>query len=150
MTSSYKTHYILYALSSSHTVFSLYLNLSFIILVLPFFNLKVAPYQFFFSPKLIYSQYSDSFIHPFIHFQFFKTGFLCVTLAILELALQTRLALKLQRSTSLCLSSARIKGVHHHHPCTVKSIQMTYLRPNFSSILSRIDPGSFLQKFYSV
>ena len=42
-------------------------------------------------------------------FQFFETGFPCV----LELTLQTRLALNSQRSICLCLLSARIKGVHH-------------------------------------
>jgi hypothetical protein len=40
--------------------------------------------------------------------------FLCVMLAVLELALQTRLALNSQRFTSLCLWGAGIKGVRYH------------------------------------
>ena len=47
---------------------------------------------------------------------FFKTRFLSVQLWDLALALQTRLALNSQRSTCLCLLSARIKGVRHHRP----------------------------------
>jgi hypothetical protein len=43
---------------------------------------------------------------------FFKTRFLCVALAVLKLALQTRLALNSQRSTC----SAGIKGVHCQYP----------------------------------
>jgi hypothetical protein len=48
-------------------------------------------------------------------FCFFGTRLLCVALAVLELALQSRLASNSQRSSCLCLLSARIKGVHHHH-----------------------------------
>jgi hypothetical protein len=44
-----------------------------------------------------------------------ETGFLCGALAVLELTLQTRLASNSQRFTCLCLSSAGIKGVCHHH-----------------------------------
>jgi hypothetical protein len=43
---------------------------------------------------------------------FFETGFLSVDLAVPELTLKTRLAT--QRSTCLCLLSARIKGMCHH------------------------------------
>ena len=46
---------------------------------------------------------------------FFETGFLCVALAVLELALLIRLALNLKRSSSYCLASAGLKGVCHHH-----------------------------------
>ena len=42
-----------------------------------------------------------------------------VVLAVLELALQTRLASNPQRYACLCLPSIEIKGVHHHHPVTV-------------------------------
>ena len=52
------------------------------------------------------------------YFWFFKAEFLCVVLAVLELALYTRLALNSQRSICLCLLSARIKGVCHHCPAT--------------------------------
>jgi hypothetical protein len=45
----------------------------------------------------------------------FETGFLCVALAVLELTLETRLALN-QKSACLCLSSAGIKGECHHCP----------------------------------
>jgi hypothetical protein len=45
----------------------------------------------------------------------FKTVYLCIiALAVLQLALQTRLVSNAQRSTCLCLLSARIKGVHHY------------------------------------
>jgi hypothetical protein len=43
------------------------------------------------------------------------TGFLCIALAVLKLALQIRLASNSQRSTCLCLPSAGTKGVQHHH-----------------------------------
>jgi hypothetical protein len=46
-----------------------------------------------------------------IYFQFFKTGFLYVAIAVLEFILWT---LNSQRSACLCLLSAGIKGVHHH------------------------------------
>jgi hypothetical protein len=42
-----------------------------------------------------------------------NTGLLCVALAVLYLALWTRLALNTQRSTASFLS-ASIKGIHHH------------------------------------
>ena len=44
----------------------------------------------------------------------FETGFLCVTLTVLELALQTMLAMNSQRATCLCLQSAGITGTHQH------------------------------------
>ena len=47
-------------------------------------------------------------------FWLFETGFLCVALAVLELALQTRLSSDSQRSSCLCFSSAGINGVCHH------------------------------------
>jgi hypothetical protein len=61
-----------------------------------------------------------SFILFYIYF--LETGFLCVSLAVLELCRpgwpQT------QKSACLCLPSAGIKGVHHHRPATkqVKSL----------------------------
>lgn len=51
-----------------------------------------------------------------VSIQFFKTGFLCITLAILERALQTRLPSNSQRSTCFCFTSAGIKGMYHNHP----------------------------------
>jgi hypothetical protein len=48
-------------------------------------------------------------------FWFFETGFLCVALAVLELTLWTRLASN-SEIAYLCLPSAGIKGVRHHHP----------------------------------
>jgi hypothetical protein len=51
----------------------------------------------------------------FIYFFIIEMEFLCVALTALELTLQTGLALKSQRSTHLCLSSAGIKGLHHYH-----------------------------------
>ena len=48
-------------------------------------------------------------------FWFFKTGSLCVALAVLD-ALQARLVLNSQRSTCLCLPNVGIKGVHQHSP----------------------------------
>ena len=47
---------------------------------------------------------------------FFITEFLCVALAVLELSLQSRLTLNSQKSSCLCLTSAGIKGMHHHQP----------------------------------
>jgi hypothetical protein len=44
----------------------------------------------------------------------FETGSYDVTLAGLEQAMETMLALNLQRSTRLCLSSAGIRGLLHH------------------------------------
>ena len=52
--------------------------------------------------------YQDTF------FLFFETGFLCISMAFLELALLNRLALNSQKSFCLCLQSAGIKGVCHH------------------------------------
>lgn len=46
---------------------------------------------------------------------FLKIGLLCVALAVLKLALWTRLALNSPRSMCLCLVSAGIKGRPHHH-----------------------------------
>jgi hypothetical protein len=51
----------------------------------------------------------------FFFFWFFETGFLCVALAVLELTLWTRLASN-SEIAYLCLPSAGIKGVRHHHP----------------------------------
>lgn len=45
---------------------------------------------------------------------FFETGFHYVTMASLELATQTRLALNSQKSAHLGLRGATIKSVHHH------------------------------------
>jgi hypothetical protein len=48
-------------------------------------------------------------------FWFFKTGFLCVALAALELTVdQAGLEPGTQKSACLCLPSAGIKGVRHH------------------------------------
>ena len=52
------------------------------------------------------------FLFLFIYL-FFESGFLCVALAVLELTLQTRLALNSERSSCFYLF-ARIKSVHHH------------------------------------
>ena len=50
-------------------------------------------------------------------FWFFETGFLCVALEpILALAVDTKLTCKSQRYSCLCLVSAGIKDVSHHHP----------------------------------
>ena len=46
-------------------------------------------------------------------FGVFKTGFLCVALAVLELTLKTRLALN-SEIRQLLPPSAGIKGVRHH------------------------------------
>ena len=46
--------------------------------------------------------------------ELFETRFLCVVLTILELALWTKLVSNSQRSTYLCLPSARIKGIYHY------------------------------------
>jgi hypothetical protein len=43
-------------------------------------------------------------------FSFFQTGFLVVTLGVLELTLQIMLGLK----PAICFPSAGIKGVHQH------------------------------------
>ena len=61
-------------------------------------------------------------IHSFIHSInqliyldfFFRTGFFCVALVVLELTLQTMLASNSQRSAYFCLLSDGTKGVHHH------------------------------------
>lgn len=49
----------------------------------------------------------------------FQTGFLCVTLNVLGLALYIRLASNSQKSP--CLSSDGIKGMHHHIWLSVES-----------------------------
>jgi hypothetical protein len=51
----------------------------------------------------------------FFFFWFFKTGFLCVDLAVLELTLY-QAGLELKKSTCLCLPRAGIKGMRHHRP----------------------------------
>jgi hypothetical protein len=54
----------------------------------------------------------------FISFSFlllFSRQSFSVALAVPELTLWTRLTSNSQRSASLCLPSAGIKGVHHHH-----------------------------------
>ena len=67
-------------------------------------------------------------------FWVFKTGFLCVSvLAVLELALYTRLALNSKRSDCLHLRSAGIKSVRQHHRT------MNYLRARTMSILFKVD-----------
>ena len=45
---------------------------------------------------------------------FSEAGSLCLPLAVLELSVQTRLALNSQRSSRFCLQSAGIRGVHHY------------------------------------
>jgi hypothetical protein len=53
---------------------------------------------------------------------FYKTGFFllffffCVTLAVLELTLELRLASNSQGSTCLCVPGSGIKGLCHHCP----------------------------------
>lgn len=44
----------------------------------------------------------------------FEMEFLCVTLAVLELALETRLSLSVHRSACLYLLSPGIEAMHHH------------------------------------
>jgi hypothetical protein len=51
----------------------------------------------------------------FVCFLSFEAGFLCVALAVQELALQTRLASNSQTSFCFYLLSARIKGIGHYH-----------------------------------
>lgn len=46
----------------------------------------------------------------------FEMEFFCIVLAVLELSLQTILALNSQRSACFCLPNTAIKGVHHHWP----------------------------------
>ena len=57
--------------------------------------------HFFINGKLI------CYCYVSCQFMFFETGFLCVALAVLELALQTRLA---SNSACICLPSDGIKG----------------------------------------
>lgn len=48
-------------------------------------------------------------------FSFFQTAFLCVvSLDVLELTLQTRVALNSQKYVCLCFLSVEIKGMFHH------------------------------------
>jgi hypothetical protein len=54
----------------------------------------------------------------FYFFWFFKTGFLCVVLAVMELDLYARLASNSERSLCLCFLSVGTKDVRHHHPAT--------------------------------
>lgn len=49
----------------------------------------------------------------FVLFCYFETGSPYVVLAVLALTLKARLSYKSQRSICLCLSIARIKGLHH-------------------------------------
>ena len=53
---------------------------------------------------------------PFFFFFLPETGFLCVAWAVLELTLYRPGWPRTQKSTCLCLPSAEIKGVRHHHP----------------------------------
>ena len=55
----------------------------------------------------------------FFIFVFFERGSYILALAVLELTLQTRLALNSQRSAYLCLPSARIKDTCHHTQCSL-------------------------------
>ena len=58
----------------------------------------------------------------FLSLFFFEAEFLCVTLAVLDRALQTRLAWNSQRFACLCLPWAGIKGMHHHCPTTLATV----------------------------
>jgi hypothetical protein len=60
-------------------------------------------------------------------FWFFKTGSLCVSLAVCVLALLTRLASNSQRSACLCLSHTGIKGMHHYYPALLDIIAFTWV-----------------------
>jgi len=60
-----------------------------------------------------------SHLWDFFSFGGCETESLFVTLDILELTLYTRLAPNSQRSACLCLSSDRIKGMHHHYAAWV-------------------------------
>lgn len=60
-----------------------------------------------------------SFIHLFIHFET-QTRVSCITLAGLELTIQTKLALNLERLACLCLASAGIKSVYHSYQPSFK------------------------------
>ena len=63
----------------------------------------------------------------FILFYFIETGFLCVSLAVLQLAVYISLAWNSQRSClPLCLRSTGIKGMRNHSPadlCIFKWLQ---------------------------
>ena len=63
------------------------------------------------------------------------TGFLCVAMAVLELAMQTRLAWNSQRSTCLCFPSAEIKGVCQHTKQQHAFYNVTSLNNAFCTIL---------------
>ena len=74
----------------------------------------------FFFPSFLPSFLPSSLPHSLplflLFFQFFNTGFLCLTaLTVLELALWTRLALD-HRDLPACLSRAGIKGMCHQRP----------------------------------
>ena len=60
-----------------------------------------------------------NFFRSLYIFGFLRQGFSVALKAVLELTLQTRLALNSQRSTCLCLLSAGIKGMHHHYPAFI-------------------------------
>ena len=53
------------------------------------------------------------FFFLFLSFFFFKTGFLCVALAVLNSLCRPGWP-QTQKSTCLCLPSAGVKGVRHH------------------------------------
>lgn len=55
-----------------------------------------------------------------IYAYIYETEFLCVTLVALELAFCRSVWRQSQKSTSLCLPSLGIKGMHHH--CTAPNI----------------------------
>lgn len=61
---------------------------------------------------------------------FLGAGSHYVSLADLHLSLQTRIALRLQRSTCLWCQRARIKGVHYH--TTILGVDM---KPSFRTLL---------------
>ena len=72
----------------------------------------------FFLDLVNLHQCVNQFFLLLLFFFCFEAWFLRVTLVVLELILQTRLASNSQRSAWLCLLSAGIKGVRHHRPAS--------------------------------
>jgi hypothetical protein len=66
------------------------------------------------QPALLSLSHLFSLLAGFLNFFIFSERVSLCSLALLELALWTRLALNSEIFACLCLQSAGIKGVHHH------------------------------------
>jgi hypothetical protein len=91
---------------------------------------------------------NDLFIYLFIYFWFFKTGFLCIALPVLD-SLCRPVWPRNQKSTCLCIPSAESKGMHHHCPAQIWLLMCFILNFNTQVIsLGRLQELQFLEFFF--